>query len=72
MPREKVKPIVGDAFETGWEHITQEEVIMREDLHLVLILSEVLDEIGRPRVVLEVRHYELFKKTIRGDFLQER
>jgi len=38
---------------------------VRVDCHLVLVLSEVLDGISHPRVALEVRHYELFRKTVR-------
>jgi len=44
---------------------------MRVDCHLVLVLSEVLDGIGRPRVALEVWHYELCEEMVRGDFLRE-
>ena len=69
MPRERVEPVIDDAFETEWEHATQEEVIIIVDRHLVLVLSEVLHMIGRPRVALEARHYELFRKTVRGNFL---
>ena len=49
IPRERVELVVGDAFETGWKHVTQEEVIMRVDRHLVLVSSEVLNGIGRPQ-----------------------
>jgi len=48
--------------------VTQEEVIMKVDRQLVLVLLEVLDVIGRPRVALEARHYELFGEVVRGDF----
>ena len=41
------------------------------DRHLVLVLPEALDVIGRPRVALEARHYELFGEAVRGDFLRE-
>ena len=71
MPRERVEPVVSGAFETGWEHATQEEVIVRVDRHLVLVLPEVLDGIDRPRVALEAWHYELFVKEMKGDFLLE-
>jgi len=71
VPRERVEPVVSGAFETGWEHATQEEVIVRVDRHLVLVLPEVLDEIGDPRVALEDWHYELFGDAVRGDFLRE-
>jgi len=63
--RKRVKSVVGGAFETGWEHTSQEEVIMRVDRYLVLVLSEEMNGINRSRVVLEVRHYELFEKTVR-------
>ena len=38
---------------------------MRVDRYLVLVLSEEMNGINRSRVVLEVRHYELFEKTVR-------
>ena len=47
--------------------MTQEGVIVRVNLLLVLILPEVLDEIDRPRVALEAWHHEL----VRYDFLRE-
>ena len=71
MPQERVKTIIAGAFETGWEHATQEEVIVRVDCHLVLVLSEVLDGIGRHIVALKARHYELFGEAMRGDVLRE-
>ena len=67
-PRERVELVVGNAFETRWEHTTQEMVIVRVNRHLILVLQEVLDRIGRPRVALEARHYELFGEVVRGDF----
>jgi len=71
VPWERVEPVVGGTFKTRWEHVTQEEIIMRVDYHLILVLREVLDGINRTRVALDARHYELFGKTIRGYFLQE-
>ena len=53
LPQERVEPFIGSAFETEGEHTTQEEVVMRVNHHLILVLSEVLDRIGRPRVVFE-------------------
>ena len=61
--------VVGGAFDSGWEHVTQEEVIVRMNHYLVLVLPEVLDRISRPRVALETRHYELFGEVVRGDIL---
>jgi len=54
--RERVESVVGGAIETGWEHATQEEVVVRENRHLLLVLSEVLDGISRPIVALEAQH----------------
>ena len=62
---------LGGAFETGGEHMTQEEVIMRVDCHLVFVLPEVLDGISRPRVLFEARHHELLGEAVRSDFLRE-
>ena len=44
---------------------------MRVDRYLVLVLPELLDGIGPPRVALEARHNELFGGAVRGDFLRE-
>ena len=68
MPREKVEPTVGGAFETGWEHVTQEVIIVRVNRHQSLGMPEVLDVIGRPRVAHEAQHYELFGEVVKGDF----
>ena len=46
LSQEYIEPIIGSTLETRWEHITQEQVIMRVDCHLVLILTEVLDGVG--------------------------
>ena len=54
MPRKRVEPVVGGVFEIGGEHVTQEEIIMRIDRHLVLILLEMLDGIGHSGVVFEL------------------
>jgi len=48
--------------------MTQEKVIVKVDRYLILVL-EVLNGIGRPRVALEAQHYELFGEAVRGDFL---
>jgi len=50
---------------------TQEEVFMRVDHHLVLILPEVLDGIGRPRVVLEAWLPELLGEVVISDFRRD-
>ena len=47
MPWERVESVAGGAFETGGEHATQEEVIMRVNRYLVRVLHEVLDGIDR-------------------------
>jgi len=44
---------------------------MRVDRHLVLVLTEVLDRVGRSRVALEARHHELLRETVRSDILGE-
>ena len=44
---------------------------MRVGRHLVLVLSEVLDRIGRLIIAFEARHDELFEEAMRGDFLRE-
>jgi len=36
---------------------------LRVERHLILVLPEVLGEIGRTKVALEVRHYELFGRS---------
>ena len=59
--------VASGAFETGREHETQKEVIVRVDCNLVQVLPEVLD--GISRVVFEARHYELLGEVVRSDFL---
>jgi len=71
IPRERVEPIVGGTFATGWKHVTQEEVIVRVDSHLVLVLPEMLDGVSGSIVALEARYYELLRETVRGGFLRE-
>ena len=68
---EENKPVVGSAFEIGWEHATQEEIIIRVDRHLILVLLVELDGIDRSRIALEARHYKLFGEAVRSDFLRE-
>ena len=45
---------------------------MRVYCHLVLILTEVLDGVGRSRIALEARHHELLREAVRSDILEER
>ena len=45
--RECIKPVVGNALETGREYMTGEQVVVRVDRHLILVLTEVLDRVGR-------------------------
>ena len=47
LPRERIEPVVGDTFETGQEYTTQERVIVGVNRHLVLVLAEMLDGVGR-------------------------
>ena len=57
-----IKLVVGSALETGREHMAQEQVIMRVNRHLVLVLMEVLDRVGHSRVALETQHHSFFEK----------
>jgi len=50
--------------------VTQQEVIVRVNYHLVLVLQEVLDGIYHPRVVFEAWHHKFLGETVRGDFLE--
>ena len=43
LSRECVEPVVGSTFETRSEHTTMEQVVVRVDSHLVLVLTEALD-----------------------------
>jgi len=47
LSQEFIEPVVGSALETRQEHMAQEQVIMRVDHHLVLLLMEVLDGVDR-------------------------
>ena len=44
---------------------------MREERHLVLILTKVLDEVSRSRVALEALHHELLREAARSNLLGE-
>ena len=70
--REFIEPVITCALETRREHTTQEQVIVRVSHHLVLVLMEMLDGVGRSRAALEARHHELFRETVRSDILRER
>ena len=48
------EPVVGNATDSGQEHMTQEQVFVRLDYHLVLVLKKVLDEISRYQVYLHL------------------
>ena len=65
VPRDRVESVIDHVFETGWEHATHEEVIVRVDRHLLLVLPEVLHRISRPGATLKARHYELFEEAER-------
>jgi len=70
LSRECIEPVVGNALETGWEHTTQEQVIVKVDHHLVLVLTEVLDGVSRSRVGLEAPYHELHREAVRSDILR--
>ena len=46
LSRERKEPVVGAVLETGQEYMTQEQVIVRVDCYLVLLLAEMLDGNG--------------------------
>jgi len=67
-----IELVVGSAFETGWEHTAQERVFMGIDRHLIQVLPEMLDGVCSPRVAFQIRHHELLREAMRGDFVGER
>jgi len=70
-PQERVEPIEGDALEAGWEHAAQAAIFVGVNHHLVLVLSKMLDRVGRSGVAVEAWHYEFLREVVRDDFLQE-
>jgi len=64
VPLERIEPVIDDAFEIGRKHAIQEEVTVKMARRLILVLSEVLDGIDRPRVAIEAQHYEVFGKAV--------
>ena len=71
LSRKYIELVISNALETGLEHMTQEQVIVKVDSHLVLELMEVLDGAGHSRVLLEAWHHELLLKAVRSDLLRE-
>jgi len=41
IPQERIKSVVGDPLEAGWECSTEKEVVVGVDRHLVLVLAEM-------------------------------
>jgi len=41
------------------------------DRYIILVLAEMLDGVGRSRVVFETWHHELLREAMRGDYLGE-
>jgi len=66
---ECVEPVVGSTIQTGWEHMTQEQVVVRVDCYLVLVLTDVLDGVSHSRVALEAQHHKLLWEAVRSGFL---
>jgi len=56
---------------TGGEHPAHEEVIVRVDFHLILVVPKMLDRVGRSGVEVEAQHHELPQETVSHDFLRE-
>ena len=54
VPRERVKPVVGDSLEAGWERSAEEKIVVSVNCHFVLILAEMLEGVRGSRVVVEV------------------
>ena len=41
IPQERVKPVVGDSLEAGWERSTEKEIVVSIDRYFVLLLAEM-------------------------------
>ena len=46
IPRERIKLVVGNPLEAGWEYSVEKEVIMGINCHLILILTEIKEWVG--------------------------
>ena len=62
--------MISDTLESGREHPTEEEVIVRIDCHLVLKLAKMKEGVGGSRVMVEGGHHKL-QKTECGDFVRQ-
>ena len=70
VPRERVKPVVGNSLEVGRERSTEKEIIMSIDRHLVLVLTEMYEGLKDSRVVVKGWHQKLLRKAEHDHFLQ--
>jgi len=60
--QERVKLVVGDSFEAGWQHSTEEKVIISVDCYFLLVLEEVQEGIRGSRIVVESDIMNFFGK----------
>jgi len=61
IPREQIKPVVGDPLEAGRKCSTK-EVVVSVNCHLVLVLGKMKEWVGGSRVVIKGRHHKLLGK----------
>jgi len=59
--------VVGDPFEAGWECLAEEEVIMRVECYLVLVLAEMKEWVGDFRIMIKGCHHKLLWEARSGD-----
>ena len=71
LSRKRIESVIGSALETEREHMAQEQVIMRVNRHLVLVLMNVLDGVSCSRVAFKARHHELFHEVVKSDLFEE-
>ena len=56
--RQRVKPIRGRAFQTRRKCVSHYWIIVGVDHHLILVVSNVLDQIAHSRIVIENESWE--------------
>ena len=65
VARKRVETVGDDPLKAGRENSTNEEVIMRIDRHLIMVVLKMLDGAGRAGVEVKAQHHELHWETVR-------
>jgi len=66
---EQIEPMIYGSLKVRRECLTEKEIIMSIDCHLVFELAEMQKRVSGSRVVIEGGHHKFSQKTESGDFL---